>query len=534
MHDRWSERVWLSASRVALASTLGVVVLAAGCGGGGGGGGGGGTVLTGAVITGHVEVLGAPGVGVGDVSVRLGSETTTTNEQGWYVFADVPAADVVVVTATGDGYVRASERLSVVDGAAYHVDLVMVPSGSPATVDAASGGTITLGGATLTIPAGAFVDPGGATVSGSVTVSFAALDPGGTDQSEDAFPGEFSGVESDGIESPLESFGAFAIEVRAGTTLLALAPGASIDVSVPIAPSGLATAPSTIATWSFDDTRGLWVEESSATRSGDAYETSLPHLSWWNFDSAYRDQTTCITVCFANGSDPVAGVYVHVHMPAVRAAVTRYTGSDGCVSIDVRASTEATLYYSYANGAEQTLDFTTQALVTSTRLTPSNCQDLGTLSLAPAVAQVMLTWGPEPSDLDSHMTGPADSGRFHTYYGSRGSLTVAPYCNLDTDDTSAFGPEVITVSQATSGVYRYSVHNYSGQSAHPLESSGARVVVIAPLLGQTLSFTPPPNPGNGNVWRVFDLMAEGDAIVAIVPINDFVQSPGSSGSAFDP
>jgi hypothetical protein len=86
-----------------------------------------------------------------------------------------------------------------------------------------------------------------------------------------------------------------------------------------------------------------------------------------------------------------------------------------------------------------------------------------------------------------------------------------------------------------SGTYRYAVHNFSGQSSHPLESSGAQVVLILPGLGQIVSFTPPSSNGsNGNVWRVFDLHAEGDRIVAYTALGEYAQTSSSTGPAFEP
>ena len=514
--------------QLSIAAVLALPML--GCGGGGGGGG---VVLTGAVITGHVEVLNRGETGVGGITVRLGDSTAVTNEQGWYLFDDVAPSERVVVSASGEGYVGSIEALAVVEGAAYHVDLVLVPVGGTATVDAAAGGTLSAAGVELTIPPNAFVDSAGAPARGAVTLAVATLDPGSGDQATDAFPGSFEGVARDGTESLLESFGLFAIDARQGTSELGLAPGRSLSIRAPIAASGLATAPASIPLWSFNEQGGRWIEEGTATRAGTLYETSIPHLSWWNFDAPYRDRTTCVQVCFADAGIPVPGVYVHIHMPEVRASVTQYTDSSGCTSLNVRSNTAATLEYSYNSGATTTVPFTTQALITSTRERPPMCQDLGVLNIAPISAQVMLSWGPEPSDLDSHMTGPGTTTRFHTYYGSRGSTSSAPFCFLDTDDTSAYGPEVISIHNVTSGVYRYSVHNYSGQSSHRIESAGARVVVIVPGLPQVMSFTPPSNPSNGNIWRVFDLHAEGTRIVDIVPINDFVNG-SATGPSYDP
>ena len=491
--------------------------------------------LEGALVSGHVEALGRA-ANLAGVTLRLGTRTTTTNEQGWYLFDQVDAAEHVVVTAALEGYVGAAETLRVVAGAAYHVDVVMVPAPESQTVSVREGGTVGGAGAELTIPPNAFVDASGRPVSGEVSITVAVVDPGAGAQAQDAFPGEFVGVQRDGQESPLESFGIFAVEARQAGAVLDLAPGVELGVRVPMGPSGVATAPASIALWSFDETRGRWQEEGTATRDGDTYRASLPHLSWWNFDVAYLPQTTCVEVCFEDdGGVRVSGVQVRIRMPSIRAAVTGYTGLDGCVALNVRASADAVLEASYNGNTPTPRDFTTQSTITNTGRVPPLCQDLGVLAIAPAVAQAVLVWGPEPSDLDSHMTGPSATGRFHTYFGARGSETSEPYCALDTDDTSGFGPEVITLHRPMSGVYRYSVHNYSGQSAHPIEASGARVVLVVPRLGQILELTPPAsNPRNGNVWRVFELQAEGSRVVGVSSINDYVQTGSSDGAVFHP
>ena len=120
--------------------------------------------------------------------------------------------------------------------------------------------------------------------------------------------------------------------------------------------------------------------------------------------------------------------------------------------------------------------------------------------------RIVLTWGGAPSDLDSHLTGPnADASRFHVYFSSRGTTTAAPFAGLDLDDTNAFGPETITITQFNSGNYRYSVHDYSNRSSASstaLGSSGAKVeVYISTGLVQT--FFVPNQPGT--LWTVFEM-----------------------------
>ncbi len=128
---------------------------------------------------------------------------------------------------------------------------------------------------------------------------------------------------------------------------------------------------------------------------------------------------------------------------------------------------------------------------------------------APPPVRAVLQWGSTPSDLDFHLTGPtATAGRFHVYYGSPGSLTSAPFASLDRDDTSAFGPETITISQlAAGGPYRFSVHDFSNLNADSdspssaLAGSGATVTLYL-ASGFSQVFPVPPDQ-DGTLWTVF-------------------------------
>lgn len=135
--------------------------------------------------------------------------------------------------------------------------------------------------------------------------------------------------------------------------------------------------------------------------------------------------------------------------------------------------------------------------------------------------RVVLTWGENPRDLDSHLTGPTGSGteRFHVYYGSRGSQT-GHY--LDVDDTSSFGPETTTIVPAgVNGMYRYSVHNYTDRNSPStaggrIAASGAEVRLYD-ANGLIRTYTPPPaTAANGgddaNTWRVFELTLNGSNV----------------------
>lgn len=121
--------------------------------------------------------------------------------------------------------------------------------------------------------------------------------------------------------------------------------------------------------------------------------------------------------------------------------------------------------------------------------------------------RIVLSWGEEPYDLDSHLTGPDEGGdRFHVYYSNKNPSGAG--ANLDVDDTFSYGPETTTITAYRDGLYRYSVHNYSNQSddgALGIESSPARIEVYDEN-GAVATYSPPSaNEGDGNTWRVFEI-----------------------------
>jgi hypothetical protein len=143
--------------------------------------------------------------------------------------------------------------------------------------------------------------------------------------------------------------------------------------------------------------------------------------------------------------------------------------------------------------------------------------------------RIVLTWGASPSDLDSHLTGPAVGGeRFHVYFANdieeEGGTT---YVELDLDDTSSFGPETITIYEQIAGTYRYSVHDYTNRGSDAstaLANSGAQVRVYR---GASLVQTFNVPSGGGTLWTVFELTGS-----AITPINamSYQQTAGSVSS----
>ena len=130
--------------------------------------------------------------------------------------------------------------------------------------------------------------------------------------------------------------------------------------------------------------------------------------------------------------------------------------------------------------------------------------------------RIVLTWGEQPYDLDSHLWLPP-TVPYHVYYSRRGSLESCPNAGLDVDDTSSYGPETITITQrVTGGNYVYYVYNYSGSP--DLAGSGATVEVFDSS-GRIATFTV-PETGTGRYWHVFNMDGDTGSINEINEITD--------------
>ncbi len=117
--------------------------------------------------------------------------------------------------------------------------------------------------------------------------------------------------------------------------------------------------------------------------------------------------------------------------------------------------------------------------------------------------RIVLTWGENPSDLDSHLAYSNN----HIFWDAK----IGSNANLDVDDVDSYGPETITIEKKQLGTkYIYAVHNYTflnQPNSNSLAKSNAKVNVY---IGQTLVRTYNVNPSKiGNLWVVFSIDEDG-------------------------
>ncbi|WP_175990121.1 carboxypeptidase regulatory-like domain-containing protein [Bacillus sp. Marseille-Q1617] len=133
------------------------------------------------------------------------------------------------------------------------------------------------------------------------------------------------------------------------------------------------------------------------------------------------------------------------------------------------------------------------------------------LLMSPALdedeVRIVLEWGAEPSDLDSHLTGPASGGgEFHVFYGDKTYYEDGiVHAELDIDDVTSYGPETVTIRNLKNGVYHYYIHDYSNRSnpaSSAMSNSSAKVKVYTE--NGYREFDIPVNQA-GIQWNVFTI-----------------------------
>jgi hypothetical protein len=146
------------------------------------------------------------------------------------------------------------------------------------------------------------------------------------------------------------------------------------------------------------------------------------------------------------------------------------------------------------------------------------------ISLSPTLQQgeirITLNWTKDgvgrPDDLDAHLIGPNPDGScFHVYYIDRGSLSSAPFAQLEVDNINVSGrppTETIRISRLSPGIYRFYVHNYGAEEPDGLSRSRATAQIFGSS-GQMGNFTVPA--GAGLYWTVFEINGQTGAVTTI-------------------
>lgn len=288
---------------------------------------------------------------IGGVTVTSGTQTVTTDLNGFYQFNQVNVQNNhVLVSFSKDGYGSVVRSIAYEAGHPARLDVSLKES-KTSSVNASSASTITASGEYYGHQVqidleGGFTDNGTA-YTGSVTATTVYLDPDSYTFAEQ-MPGDLSAIRSEekgGGPAQLVSYGMVSVDFTGDNgQKLELAPGKQAKITFPI-PNKFSgqTPPNEIPLWWFDEATGLWKEEGEATLNGNVYEGYVNHFTWWNLDSPELTAHLKVTVQDKNGNK-LANVPIDIDGQR-----TFYTDSKGVMKCDIPSETK--LYVRVASEA---------------------------------------------------------------------------------------------------------------------------------------------------------------------------------------
>ncbi len=468
------------------------------------------------------------GASLGGATVSTGGQTTTTNEEGYFVLAAVPEGSTLV-GFSADGFMSTFRVAEVTSTTATHYPDVTLLASSISEFASGTGALVDDGDGTVQFAADSFVNGAGTPYDGQVTVQVNALNANDPDF-YGAFPGEYAGVREDGSEVILVSYGIMAVEMTsADKSPLMLADGTTAELNLTISDEKAATAPATIPMWYFDENDGQWHEEGEATLNGNTYTADVAHFTTWNWDVPITDICSITGFVQDELGRPVADARVVSQGIDAAIMAETFSGADGSFTVNALKNSETDVW---ATAGSRISDATRVSVLEECPLVLDDA-----LVLTVPAYTISLTWGELPSDLDTHWFIPAtwttDYDYYRIYYSNQGEMGDNPYANLDTDDTSSYGPEIVTGTRFYNGTFQYWVHNYSDDISSGLHTSGASVQleVSGSLWQFDVSDVTLEGADETGWWHVFDMVvSESGAVVGVESVMEF--QPEYSGGTF--
>jgi hypothetical protein len=279
------------------------------------------------------------------VTVSIGDQSTTTGQNGQYILSGIAPSSKVQVNFAMEGKIPTQKIISVETDRTSRVSATLFTA--YVSVHSGMEHIVIDSGVTIDIPPTTLVDADGNPFMGAVRSEVRFFDPT-LPECLDAFPGTFSGIQTDGTETMFESYGFFSASFRDASNSerrLQIAEGEEVSVTAPIPYSLQANAPDIMPLWYYDDETGNWYEEGFATKVGNRYEGTVSHFSYWNFDHPVQidEQSTITGKVVTDDGEPIGGAQVVATGISYSGYTNTYTDSQGNFSISVKANAQIKL-----------------------------------------------------------------------------------------------------------------------------------------------------------------------------------------------
>ncbi len=269
-----------------------------------------------------------------NAAVQIGSSTTSTDKYGYFEVRNTSVVkNAATVTVTKTGYFKGIKTFIATEGRSAFFRIKLIPKTTAGTINAASGGTVTLAnGLSIVLPGSAVVNAATNTsYTGTVNVAAYWINPT-SPELNNIMPGDLRGLNTDGLLQSLTTYGMAAVELTGSAgELLQIASGKKASLSLPIPASLSSSAPASIPLWYFDEANGLWKQEGTAAKVGNNYVGDVSHFSFWNYDvPANYVQFNCTLKNSAG--NPLAYTLVKITVVGTSNSAYGYTDSSGYVA----------------------------------------------------------------------------------------------------------------------------------------------------------------------------------------------------------
>ncbi len=266
-----------------------------------------------------VNVATTAGVAISGATVVVGSQTATTNTTGIVYFSSALfSSGKNVIKVSKAGYFKANQTIEISNGNTYNISVTLTTKtvtgtflgNAAATINATNGGSIDF-------TANSIVDNVGNPYTGTVNVSAVYIASNASNASA-ILPNSFLGLNSSSQQKFVENHGTIIVELEGNSgQALQIATGSTAQIHMPVSSQDLASPPSTIPFYYFDESTGYWKEDGVGTLTGGTeFVGTVSHFTWWMCPFVYNHYSLSGTiVCGATG------------MPGVKVAVYNVWGS---------------------------------------------------------------------------------------------------------------------------------------------------------------------------------------------------------------
>lgn len=259
----------------------------------------------------------AGGTALKGAKVTVAGQSAVTDEHGAASFkVSLPqSAKNVVVSFEKDGFITQSMVYDAAGLARVAANLLAVKQTIEVSkIEEAQVIQSAFLGASISIPAGAFVLPNGQPAAGKAWVKFTPWDITGSDLN--AMPANGAAVDAQGNPASLISAGMItAVFTDEAGNQLQLAQGKTADIQMHLPLSSInnqaMAVGASIPMWHFNEAKGLWEEQGAGTvvadsssATGFAVHAQVSHFSTWNWDFKF-DNPGSVTVQCKAAAQPV-------------------------------------------------------------------------------------------------------------------------------------------------------------------------------------------------------------------------------------